>query len=71
MGVVFRDAEGNILPANREVRIQPLSGYYWESMVFMVTAPAGATHAEYQLGVRGLLADQVIEFQHPQFFELQ
>ena len=70
MGVAFRNAAGKFLPLRRELRIKPLEFGNWESMVFLITAPADAKFASYQLGVRGLLADQVVEFQRPQLLEL-
>ena len=70
MGISFSDADGKALPQSREVCIQQLTGGYWEEIVFLITAPENATTATYKLGVKGLLADQVIEFQHPQLIEL-
>ena len=70
LGVAFRDAQNKFLPLRREIRIQPLKSGNWEEMVFLITAPEGAVHASYMLGVKGLLNGEVIEFQHPQFLEL-
>ena len=70
LGVAFRDAKNAFLPLRREIRIKPVEYGNWEPMAFLLTAPEGACHAAFMLGVKGLLADQVVEFQHPQLIEL-
>ena len=71
LGIAFRDASGKFLPQRREIRIKPLAHGNWENMVFLITAPEKAAVASYQLGVKKLQKDEIVEFLHPQLLELE
>ena len=70
LSALFRNQKSAWMPQRKTVTLGPGKHGEWKNLAIVIRAPENAKYLSFQLGVRYLKPDEVVEFKEPELFEL-